>query len=302
MEDIGRGGLKGRSQTSSRDVRFRLGDGSRCWGDTGCSVKVQKKKKVAPLFSVFLKPAPLPPPPALTLHITLLSLYHKKSQGFLPLSCSDSRTGSLHLLNWWRLPALKKKEKKETTISFPRITMFFFFSAHTLVLFLCASAAVRAVGRESKCSRRKGITTAAASAQQRRSVTAGWFGSYCCFSNAFETSGIKKKTCWDSWIPVSLSCVRFSHKLVLIPASLCVLFFFQDPLLDLEQQMGTPVGGGRGSGGKVLQRPSAAVKMDAGTAGAEAAILVSVREQRGTVRRFSSSRYVHLNVYLKLHC
>lgn len=83
--------------------------------------------------------------------------------------------------------------------------------------------------------------------------------------------------------------------------SVCSLFF-QDPLLDLEQQMGTPVGGGRGSGGKVLQRPSAAVKMDAGTAGAEAAILVSVREQRGTVRRFSSSRYMHLNVYLKPHC
>lgn len=124
--------------------------------------------------------------------------------------------------------------------------MFFFFSAHTLVLFLCASAAVRAVGRESKCSRRKGITTAAASAQQRRSVTAGWFGSYCCFSNAFETSGIKKKTCWDSWIPVSLSCVRFSHKLVLIPASLCVLFFFRTPCWTWNSRWALRWGGGEG--------------------------------------------------------
>lgn len=122
--------------------------------------------------------------------------------------------------------------------------MFFFFSAHTLVLFLCASAAVRAVGRESKCSRRKGITTAAASAQQRRSVTAGWFGSYCCFLNAFETSGIKKKTRWDSWIPVSLSCVRFSHILVLIPASLCVLFFFRTPCWTWNSRWALRWGGG----------------------------------------------------------
>lgn len=84
---------------------------------------------------------------------------------------------------------------------------------------------------------------------------------------------------------------------------LCVFSFFSGPPVGLGTADGhSGGGGGRGSGGKVLQRPSAAVKMDAGTAGAEAAILVSVREQRGTVRRFSSSRYVHLNVYLKLHC
>lgn len=84
---------------------------------------------------------------------------------------------------------------------------------------------------------------------------------------------------------------------------LCVFsFFFRTPCWTWNSRWALRWGGGRGSGGKVLQRPSAAVKMDAGTAGAEAAILVSVREQRGTVRRFSSSRYVHLNVYLKPHC